>query len=273
MADTGAITFTWACTLRYKVDMTDAAQVLTEVDQLRQRVRTRAHGGAWFPALAIGVFLLLSIALYSQPFNQPGHISVDVPYWAGLPDEQRNPIVSYLFWFLGTPLLLGIITRWYHRRERELGLRVRWPLFAVVAVGTLVLIGLLAAIPKEPAGDPNPLVPLEFQAGDMATALLTPLIAVALALVVLGSVEKTRWLAFTGIWIGVITWWQGAFLAYGIMGGTPGWLASLLSGGEGPALGGQFALLSLNRPGPLLILMALPLFIFAAARARRGARV
>jgi hypothetical protein len=44
----------------------------------------------------------------------------------------------------------------------------------------------------------------------------------------------------------------------------------LLSGGQGPALGGDITLLGLNRPGPVLILATLPLLVFAAVRAARS---
>ncbi len=62
------------------------------------------------PALAVALWpekvnrALLSIGLYTTPFHHPQQMSIDVPYWAGLPSEQRNPIVSYAFWFVGTPL-------------------------------------------------------------------------------------------------------------------------------------------------------------------------
>jgi hypothetical protein len=45
------------------------------------------------------------------------------------------------------------------------------------------------------------------------------------------------------------------------MGELPGWLVRLLDGGEGPALGGRLTLFGLHRPGPVLILMTLPLLI------------
>ena len=54
------------------------------------------------------VLLLASTALYRTPFGQRLSITTDHPYWAGLPDEQRNPVLSYAFWFVGIPLLYGL---------------------------------------------------------------------------------------------------------------------------------------------------------------------
>jgi len=50
----------------------------------------------------------------------------------------------------------------------------------------------------------------------------------------------------------------------------PGWLDWILDGGSGPALGGEVTLANLNRPGPLLIAIALPLVVFAVVRGSRA---
>lgn len=91
---------------------------------------------------------------------------------------------------------------------------------------------------------------------------------VAVAAIALGIIEHSRGLIFGGAWVGLIASWH---CALGV-GGLPGWLTWVLNGGEGPALGGQLTLLGLHRPGPVLILAALPLFIvgFAGLLRSRG---
>ncbi|WP_203908672.1 hypothetical protein [Rhizocola hellebori] len=241
--------------------MTEVNTVLSEVEQLRQRVRTRAHGGAWVPALAIGTFLVCSSLLYSQPFSRWLVKEIQFPYWAGLPDEQRSPVVSYLFWFLGLPLLVGLIGWWYRWRSRRLGIRVAWKWFAIVAIGSLVLLGLLSSVPASTieVGSATATVRLNRDL-DWLSAFATPLIAMALGVVVLGWVERSGWLIFAGLWIGWLTWWQGAFLTYGGLGGLPPW-----AGGPGVV-----TLLGVDRPGWLLMWMALPLMVFGVVRGLRA---
>jgi hypothetical protein len=221
------------------------------------------HGGAWVPALAVGAFVLCSIALYSQPFSGYGTIKyVQFPFWAGLPDEQRSPMLSYLYWFLGLPILVGLIGWWYRWRSRKLGIRVAWKWFAVVAIGSLVLLGLLSAAPASTVEvGATSFVKLD-RDFDWLAAFATPLIAVALGVIVLGWVERSGWLIFAGLWLGGITWWQGAFLTYGGLGGLPEW-----AGGPGVV-----TLLGLDRPGWLLLWIALPLLAFGFIRGLKAPR-
>jgi len=221
----------------------DAAQTLAEVDRLRGRARARAHGGVWLPAALIALLLLLSIALYRDPFHEPREIVGAHPSWAGLPDNQRSATASYLFWFLATPLTVAAIAAWYRWRERRSGMRVAWPLVAATGLGVLVLLAVLAAIPHTP--------PPDTMTGDMPTfiwsGLLSPLVPVALAVIVLGRAERSWYLAVAGGWIAVLVVW---------LCGVPR---------LGAVPGGELAL----RPGHYVILMALPMAAFATVRALR----
>jgi hypothetical protein len=49
----------------------EAEQTLTEVRRLRDRARSVAHGGVWFPVAVLAALLLLSITLYASPFREP----------------------------------------------------------------------------------------------------------------------------------------------------------------------------------------------------------
>jgi hypothetical protein len=237
--------------------ISDPAQTLTEVRRLRVRSRRLAHGGAWVPAAVLTALVLLSALLYRYPLSYPQTLEVRYPFWAGLPDEQRSPAGSYAFWLLGLPAAFGVIAAWYRYRARRLGVRVAWPVLAAVGLGALVLLLVLVAIPSEPVTGMFTL------RAPLWKGLITPLVAVAAGLIALGWVERAPTLAAAGVWFGLAAWWQ---CATGMLGAIPGWLVWVLSGGSGPALGGQ----SGGRPGGMLLAMVLPLLVWIAVRAVRS---
>ncbi|MGX7669564.1 hypothetical protein [Plantactinospora sp. DSM 117369] len=237
------------------------AEILAELDRLRSRTRTRTHGGAWLPALAVAVLLLASIALYRMPFGQPTALRIDHPYWAGLPDEQRHPVLSYAFWFVGTPLLVATAAAWYTLRARRLGLRVSWPIFAAAGLGMLLLLAVLAAVPETEA----PSGALGAAPDWFWPGLLTPLLPVAVAVLALAWAERSPGLAAAGIWIALLSVWLCGTFPLGYL---PPWVTDIL-GGQSGSLGGQLSL----RPGHYLVLMALPLVVFAAVRVARTRHV
>lgn len=244
---------------------TDPARTLTEVRRLRARTRARAHGGAWVPAAVLAGLVVLSAALYRYPPADPHVAYIDYPFWAGLPWEQHSSQVSYAFWLLGLPAAFAAIGAWYRHRARRTGVRVSWPVLVAVGMGALLLLVVLVAIPRKPLPDPDLIA-----SGSPGwwSGLATPLVAVALAIVALGWVERAPGLAATGVWFGVQAWWQ---CRSGLLGDIPGWLSWLLSGGDGPALGGQIGL----PPVGLLVLMELPLLgwvVVQAVRSRGGRR-
>ncbi|MEV4413384.1 hypothetical protein [Catellatospora sp. NPDC049609] len=246
----------------------DPGAMLDEVRRLREQARDRAHAGAWFPVAMLAALLLASIALYRVPFAQTYVHSDDLHLWAGLPVAQRSATASYLFWFLGTPATIALIGAWYRWRARRVGIRVPWRWFAITALGALAALAVIAAMPQDrPAPDPDMIIAVEQVTllQELRWGLLTPLMPIALAIIALGWVERSRALVFAGAWVGVITYWQSS---QGL-GELPGWLTWILGGFQGPALGGSLTLFGLNRPGPTLILMALPLLVFAVVRAVR----
>ncbi len=232
---------------------TEAERTLTELDALRQRTARRAHGGVWLPAAGVAVLLLASTVLYETPFASRHSIEAEHPFWAGLPDQQRSPVASYLFWFLGVPLLFTVIALWYRRRADRLGVRVPWRAVAAAGLGVLALLAVLAAVPTGPVPDG-----MTTGAGPHWEGLLTPLLPVAATVVALGWVERSRALLACGAWILVLVGWLCTSWP---MGTLPGWLL-------GNDLGGQLSW----RPGTYLVLMALPLLVTAAVAARRAAR-
>jgi hypothetical protein len=127
-----------------------------------------------------------------------------------------------------------------------------------VGAGALVALAVLAAVPVQS---------VDYSAVGWRHALLSPLLVIAVALVALGWAERSAAVALAGGWVAVITAWQ---TASGRLGHIPGWLDWILDGGSGPALGGEVTLANLNRPGPLLIAIALPLVVFAVVRGSRA---
>jgi hypothetical protein len=247
----------------------DATALLAEVRLVRRQARARVHAGVWFPMVAIAALLLASGLLYRFPFSEPppdaGSAGSPFPSWAGLPDGWTvSAPVSYAFWFVGIPAVIGVIGGWYSLRARRVGMRLRWQWFAATGLGALLLEAVLGAVPVR-YGTPDALVdnaPLR--------AWLTPLWPLVAALIVLGFAERSIGLVAAGTWVGVVTWWSWYSGGYGRI---PPWLTSILDRG-GPAYGGQVTLFGLDRPGPVLVLMAAPLLICAVIRApwRRAVR-
>ncbi|BCJ41193.1 hypothetical protein GCM10010168_45090 [Actinoplanes ianthinogenes] len=235
----------------------DAAAMLAELDTLKARSRRLAHGGLWLPALVLAALPLASIALYQDPAAHTGNGVIEYPYWAGLPEQQRAGLGSYLFWLLATPLAFALVALWYRRRESTAGVRVPWRVPVVAgAAGLLCLLALFAA----PAGHRASAETSWWQ------GLLTPLLGVALAAIALGIVERSKGITVAGVWMAALAW---QFCATGQVGGLLGWQSWVLGGG--PALGGQLTVLGLDRPAPALLIMALPLTLaglYHAARSR-----
>ncbi|GIE85870.1 hypothetical protein [Actinoplanes regularis] len=238
----------------------EAAAMLAEMDVLRARSRRLAHGGLWLPTLVLAALPLLSIALYRNPFssiNETGSGAIEYPYWAGLPEQQRTSLGSYLFWLVAAPLAFALVAQWYRHREQREGVRVPWRVpVAAGAAGLLCLLALFAAPTGHGSGTSG------------WQGLLTPLLSVAAVTVVLGVVERSTAITVSGVWMAALAW---QFCATGRVGGLLGWQSWALGGGSGPALGGQLTLLGLDRPAPALLLMTLPLALlglYHAARAR-----
>ncbi len=237
--------------------MATAEQELTEVRRLRDRTRSRAHGGVWFPVAVLALLLLTSIALYRSPFRELHEATVTVPYWAGLPAEQRSPIASYLLWLVGTPVAFALIAAWYRRRARRVGHRVAWQWSVGAGLGALAALAIIAAVPVELSQD-VPLGTLTSTPPPAGTilrnGLLTPLLPIGIAIAVLGLVEGSRALVLAGGWVALIAWFHCTFGVTSVFHG-------------GPSLDANWRYHTL--PGPLLVAIALPLLAFAAVRAWR----
>src|SRR6266508_4069523 len=165
--------------------MATAEQELTEGRRLRDRTRSRAHGGVWFPVAVLALLLLTSIALYRSPFRELHEATVTVPYWAGLPAWQ---------WSVGAGL------------------------------GALAALAIIAAVPVELSQD-VPLGTLTSTPPPAGTilrnGLLTPLLPIGIAIAVLGLVEGSRALVLAGGWVALIAWFHCTFGVTSVFHGGP----------------------------------------------------
>ncbi|WP_208026073.1 hypothetical protein [Amycolatopsis acidicola] len=216
--------------------MEHAEETLAEIKQVKERGRRLAHGGVWLPALLLAALVLAGALLYRYPFEEPAGEWWSHPYWAGLPSAVRSDVGAYLFWFLGLPLVVLASAAWYRWRGRRVGVKVAWPWFAGVTLVVLALLAVIASIPTKAVTPHDPFGGWQ--------GLLSPLIVVAIATIALGFVERSPGLVFGGVWAGLVTGWPCV-------------------SGMGRIPGGQVTLLGVDRPGPVLILAALPLLVVA----------
>jgi hypothetical protein len=239
----------------------DAERVLAEVRRLRDRTRSLAHDGVWLPVAVLALLVIASMGLYQTPFGQPHDGTVTVPFWAGLPSEQRNPVLSYAFWFVGTPVAFTLIAAWYRRRASRVGFRIAWRWSVAAGLGALAALAVLAAVPFALPQD-VPLGAISAEPPSLSSVLLhgfmTPLLPVGIAIAVLGIAEASRAVAVAGVWVACIAWFHSTFGIASILG--------LLDGGPGPGTSARFG----TPPGPLLVVMVAPLVAIAAVRAWRA---
>jgi hypothetical protein len=174
--------------------------LLAHAASLRSRTQAQVQG-AWFPLLVFGFVTLVTIPLYVRPFDYPhgdggwgGVIGTRVPFFAGLPGA-RSQNQAWLFWLLAAPLSYLVCALWYHRRARRVGLSPRWRRYVGLGLGFFLVV---AALHLEPGrtlvastGRVHLLPGDDFGVG--IAAVLSPLIAVALGLLILAWVER-NWL-------------------------------------------------------------------------------
>lgn len=168
----------------------DPQELLDDVQRLRRRTRAAVQG-AWFPLVVFGVVTLATIPLYRRPFDYPRgggfHAGPYVtPYYAGLPGA-RSQVAAFAFWLVAAPVGYALCALWYRRRAQRLGLSFRWERWVAAGAGLFAVLVALYALPQHEAGVPSSAV--DFQIA--ASAALSPLVAVAVGLLVLAWVERS----------------------------------------------------------------------------------
>jgi len=141
-----------------------------------------------------------------------------LPYVAGLPGA-RSQSQSFLFWAVAAPICYLLCALWYHRRAYRDGLSPQWRPYIVLGLALFVFISAVSLVPVRtlhllPSGAPAP--------GHIGlAAALTPLVAIALGLVVLAWVERSLFVGVVALVFGGLT---TILNAYGL-GNIPPWLA------------------------------------------------
>jgi hypothetical protein len=233
--------------------------LLDHVSRLRRQARARSRG-AWLP-LVVFALLTLASTLYRQPFyilSAGGGYGVELPNYAGLPWSQRSAALSLAFWLVLAPLCYLGCARWYHRRAERRGVSLRWQTWVWAGLGlfgvlVVVLVGQRLGWLRLPYYGP-PSGGMWYAPG----SALSPLLAIALGLLVLARVERSRGVALTAIVYGGLATLMNL---YGL-GEIPPWIL--------PPLGGSND--AFVAAGPNLILLASILLFGAAITGRPKAR-
>lgn len=234
--------------------------LLDHVSQLRRQARARSRG-AWLPLVVFALLTLASTLLYRQPFyilSAGGGYGVELPNYAGLPWSQRSAALSIAFWLVLAPLCYLGCALWYHRRAERRGVSLRWQTWVWAGLGLLgvlvvVLVGQRLGWLRLPYNGP-PSGGMLYGPG----SALSPLLAIALGLLVLARVERSRGVAVTAILYGGLA---TVMNLYGL-GEIPPWIL--------PPLGGSND--ALVAAGPNLLLLAAILLLGAAMTGRPKAR-
>jgi hypothetical protein len=234
--------------------------LLDHVSHLRRQARARSRG-AWLPLVAFALLTLTSTLLYRQPFytlpaGGGGYITLELPSYAGLPWNNRSAVLSIAFWLVLAPLCYLGCALWYHWRAQRSGVSLRWQTWVWAGLGmfgvlVLMLVGQRLVEPRLSSG----LFEGRMQYLDTA---LSPLLAIALGLLVLARVERSRGVALTAILYGGLATLMNL---YGL-GQMPPWIL--------PPLGGSND--AFVAAGPNLILLTSILLVGAALTGRRRAR-
>ncbi|MFC5744696.1 hypothetical protein [Actinomadura rugatobispora] len=225
--------------------------MLDEVARLRRLTRAQARGAA-VPLAIFGLLTLVSILLYSHPFqamqlhpdgsgsSKPGSMSG----YAGLNGVDRSATLSIAFWVITGPLSYLACAWWYRRRAARVGLTMRWRPW--VYVGTPLFAVFLFAVFAQGHSLPNS-PPFDFAGGPV----VSPLLAIAAGLLILARVERSPGVAVTALAYGGLCIIMNG---YGL-GQIPPWIM--------PPYGGMID--GLINPAPNLILLAFVLLIGALA--------
>lgn len=234
------------------MDAQSPDRILDEVARLRRLTRARARGAA-VPLMIFGLLTLASIPLYSHPFHAlqtlPDGGSVSRPGstsgYAGLDGFDRSAALSIAFWLITGPLSYLACAWWYRRRAARVGLTVRWRPWAYV--GTALFAVFLLAVFAQDHGAHQASPPMG--GSFVASAVISPLLAIAVGLLVLAKVERSPGVAVCGLVYGGLCVIMNG---YGL-GQVPPWLV--------PPYGGTID--GMLNPAQNLILLAAVLLVGA----------
>ncbi len=163
----------------------EAAEMLYTAGRAHRRAR-RARQAFWFPLVLFGTITLASTPLYRANAAPGWHVIARPLGPASLSAGAyllANPALVSLFWLIALPLGYVATVAYYRHRARRQG--IASPVRAYVLVG-LALLALLALILAS-----IPLAGRLVLPGDLVVRGLTPLLTIALGLVVLAWTERS----------------------------------------------------------------------------------
>jgi hypothetical protein len=180
-----------------EMDRGEAVEWLGAARQLKRRTRATSRR-YWFPLVVFGLITLGSTPLYVEP---PASGPVSFSYVGGF--MVSNPRRLSLYWVLGTAVGYLATALYYRWRDRRSG--VVSSVRPFVLTGALLFLLLLLVSPAGLAlvGLPSTWTPW-FRVGDLFIRGLTPLLTIAIGLLVLSVFERSvAFVAYALAFLGV----------------------------------------------------------------------
>ena len=174
----------------------DAADLLTEMQQLRRRTRAARHA-YWFPLILFGLLTCASLPLYAAG-QRNGIVREGLPpvTFGGLPSAMGQRSLGY-YWLAALlgGLLLTLV--WYYTRARRVGLAT--PIRGFIATAALLAVLALVIPLLSQVHTPSQLSWLQHLRvlfpGDLVLRGAFPFVIIAAGLLVLAWAERSLALA------------------------------------------------------------------------------
>jgi hypothetical protein len=218
------------------VQRDQAIELLGTAQGLQRRIRAAARR-SWFPLTVFGVITLASTPLYAERPAPSGLVRESFVGGFVVPNPQRLS----LFWLIAAAAGYAATVLYYRWRDRTTGVVGRvWP-FVVTGVGLFALLILVSPGGLELVGLSSSLTPWTV-VGDLFIRGLTPILTIAIGLLVLSAFERSvafaaYCLAFLGVALAVNLYDIGN-LTYRLGLGQHGLQANVVTAGLALVLGG-----------------------------------
>jgi len=180
-----------------EVDRGEAVEWLGTAQQLRRRTRA-ASRRYWFPLVVFGLITLGSTPLYVEP-SASGSLSSSFVGGFLVSDPRRLS----LYWVVATAMGYVATVLYYRWRDRRSGMVASVRPFVVTGVALFVLLALVSPGGLALVGLPSTWTPW-FRVGDLFIRGLTPLLTIAIGLLVLSAFERSvAFVAYALAFLGV----------------------------------------------------------------------
>jgi hypothetical protein len=175
------------------MDRPQAAEWLYAAEDAKRRAR-RARRAFWVPLVIFGALTLLATPLYRFPSaphgGGPTGMVIARPLgplgWFAGGFFLRTPWLVSLFWLVALPVGYGLTVLYYHHRAHRRGVAGSVRPYVLTGIGLLAFLVVASAVGR-------------LQPGDLFIRGLTPLLTIALGLLVLAWAERSSPLAIFAI--------------------------------------------------------------------------